>query len=230
LKALNNARTDALSKAGITITASDSRLLSESENSLTDFYSKFSESSTKGIILEEIIVREGDAKKVEGTTYKIEIEIDAKVAVQNGEPDPTFSVSLESSKQIVKEGEPFTLTITSTKSGYLTIFNIYQDSLSVVFPNSIDQVNTIVGNKPFVFPPHKAYDLEMALPKGKTASSEMFIAVVTTENIPFPNIEQIKFTNGAIGLRSEQLNVFAQWLYKVSLNNRCAGQIPMMVK
>ena len=230
MKALNNARADALSKAGVTVTAGDTRLLSETENTFTDFYAKFAESSTKGIILEEKIIREGDAKRIEGTTYKIEIEIDAKVALQQGEPDPAFSVTLESSKQLVKEGEPFTLTVTSTKAGYLTIFNVYQDSLSVVFPNSIDRVNLIEGNKPFIFPPHKAYELEMALPNGKTTSSEMFIAVVTTENIPFPNLEQIKFTNGAIGLRSEQLNVYAQWLYKISLNKRCAGQIPMTVK
>ncbi len=230
MKALNNARADALSKSGITISAGDARLVSESNNNFTDFYSKFSESSTRGIILEEKITREADAKRIEGTTYKIEIEIEAKVAIQKGEPDPTFTVKLESSKQIVKENEAFTLTVSSSKSGYLTIFNVYQDSLSVMFPNSIDKVNMIEANKPFVFPPHKAYELAMALPEGKTTSSEMFIAVVTTENIPFPNIEQIKFTNGAIGLRSEQLNVFAQWLYKVSLNKRCADQIPMTVK
>jgi len=230
LKALNNARTDALSKTGITIVAGDARLVSESKNNFTDFYSKFAESSTKGIILEEKIIREGELKRVKGTTYEIEIEIEAKVATQQGEPDPSFSVKLESSKQIVKVGEPFTLTVTSTKSGYLTIFNVYQDSLSVIFPNSIDKENKIEANKSFIFPPHKAYELQMALLEGKTTSSEIFIAVVTQENIPFPNLEQIKFTNGAIRLRSEQLNVYAQWLYNVSLNKRCADQIPMTVQ
>jgi hypothetical protein len=230
MKALNNARADALAKASITVTAGDTRLVSESGEEFTDFYSKFAETSTKGIILEERIVREGDLKKVKSTTYEIEIEIEANVALQQGEPDPSFTVKLESSKQIVKEGEPFILTVTSTKSGYLTIFNVYQDSLSVVFPNSIDKENKIETNKPFVFPPHKAYDLQMALPARKTTSSEMFIAVVTTENIPFPNIEPLDFAAGTFKLRSEQLNMYAQWLYKSSLNKRCADQIPMTVQ
>ena len=107
---------------------------------------------------------------------------------------------------------------------------MFQDSLSVVFPNSIDKKNSIEANKQFVFPPHKAYELAMALPEGKTSSSEMFIAVVTVENIPFPNPEQITFVNGAVGLRSEQLNVYAQWLYKINLNKRSSDQIPMAVK
>lgn len=230
IKALNNARADAIAKSGITVSAGDTRLISESGNTFTDFYSKFTESSMKGIILEEKILRESDLKKIKGTTYEIEIEIEAKVAVQQGEPDPAFTVKLESSKQIVKENEPFTLSVTSSKSGYLTIFNVYNDSLSVVFPNSIDKVNRIEEKKTFLFPPHKAYDLTMALPKGKTTSSEMFIAVVTTENIPFPNLEQIKFSNGVIELRSEQLNIFAQWLYKIPLQQRCADQVPVTVK
>jgi hypothetical protein len=230
LKALNAARADALAKAGITVSAGDTRLVSESENTVTDFYSKFSESTTKGIILEERIIHEGEPKKVKGTTYEIEIEIEAKVAVQQGEPDPSFMVKLESSKQIVKEGEPFTLTVTATKSGYLTIFNIYHDSLSVVFPNTLDKENMIAANKPFVFPPHKVYELQMTLPEGKTTSSEMFIAVITQENIPFPNLEQIECTNGAIGLRMEQLNVYAKWLHTIPLQKRSADQIPMTVQ
>ncbi len=230
LKAFNNARADALSKAGITVSASDTRLVSESGKDFADFYSKFAESSTKGIILEERIVREGELKKVKGTTYEIEIEIEAKVALQEGEPDRSFAVKLESSKQIVKEGEPFILTVTSTKAGYLTIFNVYQDSLSVVFPNAINKDNKIDGNKPFVFPPNEAYDLQMALPEGETTSSEMFIAVVTLENIFFPNLDQLSFTNGAIRLRMEQLNVYAKWLYSVSLNKRSADQLPITVQ
>jgi hypothetical protein len=230
LKALNNARADALAKAGITVTAGDARLVSESGNSFIDFYSKFAESSTKGIILEERIIREGDLKKIKGTTYEIEIEIEANVAVQQGEADRSFSVNLESSKQIVQEGEPFTLTVTSTKAGYLSIFNIYQDSLSLVFPNPIDKSNTIDAGKSFVFPPNKNYELQLAVPSGKTTSSEMFIAVVTLEHIPFPNLDQLNFTNGSIRLRMEQLNVYAKWLYGVPLNKRSSDQFPITVQ
>jgi len=230
MRALNNARADALAKTGITITARDARLVTESGNNIIDFYSKFAESSTKGIILEERIIREGDLIKIKGFTYQIEIEIEAKVAMQQGEPDPTFSVKLESSKQIVKEGEPLSLTVTTTKAGYLTIFNIYKDSLSVIYPNSIDRENEIDANKTFVFPPHNAYELQLSLPEGKGTSSEIFIAVVTKENIPFPNLEQVKFINNAIGLRMDQLNMYAQWLFNISLNKRSTDQLLMSVR
>ena len=111
--------------------------------------------------------------------------------------------------------------MTTTKIGYLTIFNIYEDSLSVVFPNAIDKENNIEANRPFVFPPNKAYELQMTVPDGKKASSEMFIAVVTQENIPFPNLEKLEFTNNTLRLRMEQLNVYAKWLKDSSAETIC---------
>jgi hypothetical protein len=52
--ALNAARTDALAKVGIEIRGSDARLQSESNQAFVDFYSKFAETSSKGIILIDI--------------------------------------------------------------------------------------------------------------------------------------------------------------------------------
>lgn len=230
LKALNNARADALSKAGIAVNAADTRLVSESGNELTDFYSKFAESSTRGIILEERVIHESELKRVQGSTYSFEIEIEARIAVQEGERDPTFSVSLRSSRQLLKTGEPITLTVTSTKPGYLTIFDIYRDSLSIVFPNAIDKKNSLQANVPFTFPPSAAYDLTMEVAEGKTSSSEMFIAVVTREDVPFPNLDQLSVNGGAVQLRMAQLSAYAQWLYKIPLEKRSADQVPVMVQ
>ncbi len=229
-KALENARLDALSKAGIMVSAGDTRVVSESGNELTDFYARFAESSTRGIILEERVIHEGELQKIDGTTYKMEIEIDANVAVQQGEPDPSFTVSLNSSRQIVKEGEPFVLTVTSTKAGYLTIFNVYRDSISVVFPNAVDKKNSIEGNRTFVFPPNKAYDLTLTLPRGRSTSSEMFIAVVTEDDVAFPNLDDLKFNNDALQLKSSQLNLYSKWLYEIPLQKRASDEIPMTVQ
>jgi hypothetical protein len=130
----------------------------------------------------------------------------------------------------VKEGEPFALAVTSTKPGYLTIFNVYRDSLSVVYPNAVDRKNAIQANKSFVIPPHSAYELMLALPVGKTVSSEIFIAVVTDDDVPFPNLAELNFSDGAIRLRMAELNMYSRWLYDIPLQKRSAHQIPMTVQ
>ncbi|MDP2884256.1 MAG: DUF4384 domain-containing protein [Ignavibacteria bacterium] len=229
-KALNNARAEALAKAGIEVRSSDARLVSETKNELIDFYSKFAETSTKGIILDERIIRESEPKKVKGFSYEIEIEIEVIVALQIGEPDRGFEVNIESSEEAVKEGESFTLTVVTTKDGYLTIFNVYRDSLSVVFPNSIDKANRIIANKSFVFPPSKAYDLQLSVPQGKQTSEEMFIAVVTKERIPFPNFEETKLTDGAVMLKMGQFKTYTNWLHTIPLQARCSDQILMTAR
>ena len=115
--AINDARANAMKQAGIDIRANDVLVKTEANQQLTDFYSKFAETSTKGIILEERNLKVGEAKRVSENSdvYKIEVELEALVAPQNGEPDAGFEVTISTKKEVYIEEEPVEFTITSSR-------------------------------------------------------------------------------------------------------------------
>lgn len=227
IQALNNARADALYKAGVFMKSSGISLQSESSTGSIDFYSKFAESSSRGLILEEKIIQESDPVRLKSGTIKefqMEIEIQALVGIQNGSPDESFEVVIETDKEAYQEGEPVTLKVHSTKDGYLTILNVYNDSLSVICPNSLDKENSVKSNKVFVFPSHEGYELQLEVPLGKKESVETFLAIVTRNNTLFPNLAKLEYAGDQIKLKQEMLATYARWLYKIPIDQRTAGE------
>ena len=224
-KALNNARSDALYKAGVFVRSSDISLSSESSSSSVDFYTKFAESSSRGLILEEHIVRESDPVRVKGAgadEFQIDVEIQARVSVQQGTPDDTFEVTLETDREAYHERDPVKLKITSSRDGYLTLFNIFNDSLIVLFPNAIEKDNSIVAEKEKMFPSTEEYQLELEVPMGREESMESFVAIVTKDRYPFASLGKIEYSGDRLKVRQEMLSVYANWIYKIPLDRRCS--------
>jgi len=225
--AINDARANAMKQAGIDIRANDVLVKTEANQQLTDFYSKFAETSTKGIILEERNLKVGEAKRVSENSdvYKIEVELEALVAPQNGEPDAGFEVTISTKKEVYIEEEPVEFTITSSRKGFVTIFNIHGDSLAVIFPNALDEHNAIAAHIPLLFPVNKAYSLTLETLPAKQNSQEEFIAVVTKENIPFQKMTDTMIdTRGVLKIKEAQLISFANWLYKIPIQTRASAK------
>ncbi|MEK7263224.1 MAG: DUF4384 domain-containing protein [Bacteroidota bacterium] len=230
-KALNDARSDALSKAGIVVQSGDIYTKTEGNDKLTDFYSKFAETQARGLILEERNIEISEPKRIspqeekKNILYQIEIQLEALVAPQNGEPDAGFEVTISTKKEIYIEEEAVEFEISSSRSGFLTIFNIHGDSLDVIFPNALDKQNKITAHLPFTFPANKAYSLTLETLPGKQNSQDEFIAVVTKENIPFQNVDNAMIdTRGVLKIKEAQLISFANWLYKIPLQTRASAK------
>jgi hypothetical protein len=224
--AINDARANAMKQAGIDIRANDVLVKTEANQQLTDFYSKFAETSTKGIILEERNLKIGKANPVaeNSDVYKIEVELEALVATQFGERDAGFDVTLESNREIFQENEPVELTITSTRDGYVTLFYVHNDSLNVLFPNAIDKKNVVKANVPMLYPPPKAvYELSLETENGKKNSFEEFIAVVTKGDIPFQNVSEMKIEKGNLKTKETMLTNYAKWLYEIPVEQRSSA-------
>lgn len=224
VEALNRARADALRKAGVEVNSGIFSLKSEENGSLIDFFSEFSESNARGLILDEKEIRFDRPEPLDSsyTVYRATAHVSALVATPRGRPDPSFEVSLIASRNTYKAYEPVTLHIRSTQPGYLTILDVHGDSLNVLFPNVIDRDNHISANTDFVFPPGKAYSLELETVKGEATSSDMFVAIVTKENIPFPNIEEIGLDQSVLGVAEKGLTTYAMWLYRIPSDRRAA--------
>ncbi|MBM4167307.1 MAG: DUF4384 domain-containing protein [Ignavibacteria bacterium] len=220
--AVNDARANALKQAGIDIRASDVLIKTETNQQLTDFYSKFAETSSKGIILEERNVKVGKAEPLteNSDVYKIEVILEALVATQFGERDAGFDVTLDANRESYQENESVQLTITSTREGYLTLFYVHNDSLNVLFPNAIDKKNFLKANDTLRFPHSNSYQLTLETEAGKKSSFEEFIAVVTKGDIPVHNLSEMKIEQGNLQTKETMLTNYAKWLYEIPLDQR----------
>lgn len=207
-------------------------LKSEGNSRLIDFFSEFSESSSLGLILDEKDVRFDRPQPLDSTyiVYRVTAHIEALVAPPRGVPDPAFEVTLTSRRSTYNEYEPVTLNIRSTKSGYLTILDIHGDSLTVLFPNEIDRKNYIAANSDFVFPPSKAYSLELETERGQSSSSDVLIAVVTKDDVPFPNIDTLRLEGSKLLVAEKSLTAFANWLYRIPLDRRRADRKAIQIE
>ncbi|MGC8596073.1 MAG: DUF4384 domain-containing protein [Candidatus Kryptoniota bacterium] len=220
-EALSKARSDALQKAGIEVVSGTLSLKSEEDNKLIDFFSEFTESNSRGLILDEK-VRFDKPIPVDSsyTVYRLTAHVHALVGIPEGEIDPSFEVKLTVDRDTYKEYEPVTMRIKTTKPGYLTILDIHGDSVNVLFPNAIDRNNYISAGTDFVFPQGKSYRLEFETENGKQRSTDMIIAVVTIDRIPFQNIEKINLEGSKLMTGQKSLIAYAKWLYRIPLNRR----------
>jgi len=230
--ALNAARAEASQKAGIEVSAGTLSLKSEDNNKLIDFFSEFAESSARGLILDERNVRFDSPQPLDSDNmvYRVTAHVEVLIGIPEGKPDPAFEVSISNVKKTYEENEPAILHVKSTESGFLTILDIHGDSINVIFPNSIDQKNHLDANTDFTFPPSKAYSLEFETEKGASSSSDIIIAIVTKDDIPFPNIDKLGLEDSKLILGEKTLTTYAKWLYKIPLDRRSATSVPIEVQ
>ncbi|MDP2209579.1 MAG: DUF4384 domain-containing protein [Bacteroidota bacterium] len=178
------------------------------------------------MILDERHVKVSHPIPISGTgdelssSYQIKVSLEALIAIQMGEPDTGFEVSLESNRESYAENEPVFLTITSTRSGFLTIFSIENDSLTLLFPNNLSRNNTIKADAPIYFPPTTAYKLTLQTLPNQKKSYITFVAVVSKDKVLFSSIEETKFEGNYIKLKQAMLTHYAKWLYKIPIDRR----------
>ena len=221
LEALNRARSDALKKAGVEVVSRALSLKSEEDNKLLDFFSEFTESNSRGVILDEKVIYDRP-EPVDSSymVYTVTAHVHALVGLPEGESDPGFDVKITTDRDIYNEYEPVKLRVRTTKPGFLTILDIHNDLIKVLFPNVINRNNYISPDKEFVFPPGDAYSLEFEVEKGKSNSTDMIIAVVTEDNVPFPDDKKIGLEGSRLIMGEKSLTTYARWLYRIPLNRR----------
>lgn len=103
--------------------------------------------------------------------------------------DKGFQVKANINKTAFNEGEKekATLTIKSSRKGYINIFNLtaedrvqyYHQPPYINMPVAVDADETVNF-------PAKGVSLDMSVPKGHKRAAEAFIVVATTDNISFP--------------------------------------------
>ncbi len=175
--------------SGVEVTGRTSLIEVESGSEITiDHFSKLTNQTSNGIILEKEIIKEENITK-NNILYK-SVTVKIKVGKQEGERDPFFTIDAKLNKDYFKEGEELELEITPSRDCYLTILNIMSDeNVSTIFPNNYRKDNFVKANQVFKLPDEKdkssGIKFKVGLLPDKEEDTEIIKILATKEPVNF---------------------------------------------
>jgi len=227
-EALNLARQDALEKVRLEVigytAGSLTELSTKDDFQIYDSFTRFVRTITKGRILSEEILFDGiENQSMPGTNrtqpiYRVKIR--AQIHQEEGEPDPTFKLSVSLNQETFRVGETITLELNATQDCYVTVFNLYaHDSLRIWFPHEFAKDNRLQKGKSFMIPdPEAVWDIPLGLLSGKEIDVESVLIVATKDNIPFPTLKAATI-EGALAM-DQALTAVSNWLIEIPIDCR----------
>ena len=222
--ALNYARTDALQQAGIEITGTSAWVQKEDAGDYYDNFIKYTQTRTKGRIIDEIILAKGlnstqIADSLQAAFYQVTIK--ALVELETGKSDPEFRLNLTLNKDFFRNNEEMVIGLSATKDCYVTIFNLFaNDSLLVILPCQTMPDNHLKARATLQIPPEGAnWILPVGLADDSPESAqEVIYAVATKDNIPF-QISGSVMREGLMA-QSDALLAVNRWLIDIDAEGK----------
>lgn len=227
-KAIEEAKHRAMVEAGISenVKVSDFLYTFEDDKKFQDIFQSFISTETGAdIIVEEVREKKRDIN--EFGNILIEVEIDAIIIKHKEKKDPAFSFKVEGIRDVYYENDPLNFNITPTRDGYLKIFNIFDEDVSIILYPNIDPENAYLNDDPdriFLknvkanFPINNMMDgyyFEIAN-KDSEKEYNLLIFVYTKEDYPY--FEELDVTN------------IMNWIFKIPLNQRSVQQFGIVIK
>ncbi|MDZ7292451.1 MAG: DUF4384 domain-containing protein [candidate division KSB1 bacterium] len=193
--ALNEARAEAVRiVAGVKIRSESIGVKSESmqegkTTALQEFFASVNRDVAYGHVVREEVLEEGPVTfaNVPGKPPQLQyrVKIRAQVAVEQSEPDPTFSLQVKTNKDIYRENELMTINIKATQDCYVYVFNVMaNDSLVVLFPNLYMQDNRLKADSSLHLMP-VGLSLQVSLLPGMQRATELIYVVATKQRYKF---------------------------------------------
>ncbi len=217
MKALQNAKTEALRKAGVpeklwTVTG----LISQDDGSeFSQVLSRMTTLQVDGFI--NIRQVEYSEELSDGKRYAV-ATIDADVK-RGGEIDPTFVLDVDQPQTIYKEGDRLTFKAKIYgHDAYMHLFWFDDNGGSVIFPNSYETKKLFHKETSYTFPTNENMEYIMEkLDKSKKFETINLIAVATKRDIPF--------IDNAITFES-----VLKWIYSIPADERAAWREAIVIQ
>ena len=211
--AINNAKINALNKAGIAEDISSYNLLYRQGNN-GDFQEIFDsqfQSEIKGAIKSYEIIDEKRSANEFGN-FVIEITINAKVIKYNKNSDPSFTSKIDGILPVYNHGSTIEFSLISSQDFYVTIFYLNDDEAGFIFPNA--QADAKLDS--MLFRADEIYNFPISdsfyeLTTEKREETNRLIFVFTKEDYKF-------ITQNTEGLTSRD-EIF-EWIYSISPDRR----------
>lgn len=227
-QALTQARVNALEQAGVSVQSTEISVKSESGKNYVDMYSAFAQSNARGIIVEEKNVNITNSVSSENgnAVVRVNVSLDARVEMPEGKPDYTFTVDLKASKEFYYEGDHLQLSIQASQDGYLSLFQIKNDTCFILHPhpllpatrNNLIKAKTNVDIPPISNP--YSFELNLEGGDGKTVT-EFIVAVVTKDEYPIGGSGNVK--------EYFSMQEYSSWLLSIPLDRRSSSSVVVNV-
>lgn len=216
-KALQDAKTNALRKAGVPEKLwSVTGLISENDGSeFSQVLSRMTTLSVDGYV--NIDKVDYTTETIDGRPYAI-ATIDATVK-KGGSIDPTFAIDLNNIDAVYQEGEELTFSVkVYGHDAYLKIFWFDDKGGSMVFPNAYESNRLFMKEASYTFPSSDqlSYLMEKQNKESQTESINIII-VATKKNIPFLE-KDITFDS------------LLKWIYTIPADQRAAQRAAVLIK
>jgi hypothetical protein len=211
-EAINNAKVEALRRAGVSEHLQSYELLfrSEVDRDYSEFFSSEIQAELQGAVQHWELVGEKPLVDPETNQISVEVIINATIRLYSEKPDPMFNVRINGFKGIYEEGESIEFSVYTTIDCYLSIFNITDTETLLMYPNPWEERKMIAGGKDVTFPFGRV-DYELVKSSSELEMNRL-VFVFTKQAVQFLNYRgEEQFTT--------QEELFA-WIYSLPPDSR----------
>lgn len=220
-KAVNEAKMEALRKAGVTenVSSSDIMTSSESGKGFKEEMNSFVSVEINGAVLNDSIVEKKSFTNQFGNLVA-QVLINVDVIKYEARADASFDFKVEGVKEYYENGDLMNFSFLPYSEGYLKIFNVNDSESFIVFPFSSTEypfLNDTIDQK---FKPNKLINFPVNKLMGDPATKQVgyglsteaarehnyLILVYTKQNVPF---------KGNLNYKS-----VLNWIYRISPDQR----------
>ncbi len=214
-KALEEAKKDALRKAGVSEHISESNVLYSlsQEKDFKQFFNSISTIEISGAITKTENIRyEKQKEQVTGKEF-MEATIDVEVIKYEKKSDPSFDFEVNEIAGKYKINDALKFTFQPFADGYLHVFQINRKEASQLFPNKFESSKIFSKNQLIKFPLNKG--IEYSLDSKSENEMNTVVFVYTKKEIPFTS--------------KQDYESIIKWIYSISPDERRIKNFDFMV-
>ena len=204
IMALNDAKINALKKAGIVENISSFQLLysSQQKNDYTQFFTSDIQTEMNGAVKNYTITSDKLITK-NNNELLYEVIINAEVILYSTKPDFSYTAKIDGLRSAYFNQENLNFDVTTSQDSYLKIFNITDPEATLIYPNNYEKDRVIKANTLLKFPIENIdYALEIKLKK----ETNRLIFVFTKSPVSFIKLDKNQITT--------QEDIFS-WIYTI---------------
>jgi len=183
-KAIDNAKVEALKKAGIeeNINSYSDYFRSESDNTMGELFTSDVLSNIRGSV-KDIEVLEAKMGFTPEGQIQCTVTLNCTVVKYNTEKDLTFDAYVDGIKMVYKEGDGLEFKIKPTANCYVRAFMFTPNSAFILLPNQIEQPFMMIANTEYSYPYNaKIYELDAG---GGKRELNRLVLVLVKKDIPY---------------------------------------------
>jgi hypothetical protein len=226
-KAIDEAKRDAMLKAGIAenVSYSDFLYTFEDNDKFQDIFQSFvSTESGAEIIVEKVTETNKDIN--EFGNILIEVKIEATIFKHKEKKDPSFIFKVDGIREFYYEKDPLDFSFKPGAEGYLKIFNVTDKTAFILYPLENAENKMLNDEKGKVFSKNQnvqfpindnmeGYYFGIDTPGGDKEYN-LLIFVYTKSDIPFLEVPNV--------------NSIMKWIYEIPTDERAVEQFGVIVR